>query len=57
MVTLNGEGIFDDVARTYQAEAAKAGRQLALGEDSVRGFGVVPGRYPGGSYTPRGTLP
>ena len=40
MVTLNGERIFDEVARTYQAEAAKAGRQLALGEDLCWGVGL-----------------
>jgi len=40
MVTLNGERIFDQVARTYQAEAAKAGRQLALGEDLCWGVGL-----------------
>ena len=40
MVTLNGEKIFDQVARTYQAEAAKAGRQLALGEDLCWGVGL-----------------
>jgi alkanesulfonate monooxygenase SsuD/methylene tetrahydromethanopterin reductase-like flavin-dependent oxidoreductase (luciferase family) len=40
MVTLNGEKIFDDVARTYQAEAAKAGRKLALGEDLCWGVGL-----------------
>jgi len=40
MVTLNGEKIFDQVARTYQTEAAKAGRTLALGEDLCWGVGV-----------------
>lgn len=40
MVTLNGEKIFDQVARTYQAEAAKAGRQLELGEDLCWGVGL-----------------
>ena len=40
MVTLNGEKIFDDVARTYQAEAAKAGRALTLGEDLCWGVGL-----------------
>jgi hypothetical protein len=40
MVTLNGEKIFDQVARAYQAEAAKAGRQLALGEDLCWGVGL-----------------
>ncbi|HVQ76088.1 MAG TPA: LLM class flavin-dependent oxidoreductase [Candidatus Binatia bacterium] len=40
MVTLNGEKIFDQVARAYQAEAAKAGRALALGEDLCWGVGL-----------------
>jgi alkanesulfonate monooxygenase SsuD/methylene tetrahydromethanopterin reductase-like flavin-dependent oxidoreductase (luciferase family) len=40
MVTLNGERIFDQVARAYQAEAAKAGRALALGENLCWGVGV-----------------
>jgi len=40
MVTLNGEKIFDQVARAYQAEAAKAGRELALGEDLCWGAGL-----------------
>ena len=40
MVTLNGEKIFDQVARTYQTEAAKAGRALALGEDLCWGVGL-----------------
>ncbi len=40
MVTLNGQKIFDQVARTYQSEAAKAGRTLALGEDLCWGVGV-----------------
>ncbi len=40
MVTLNGERIFDQVARAYQAEAARAGRALALGEDLCWGVGV-----------------
>ncbi len=40
MVTLNGERIFDQVARAYQAEAAKAGRQLQLGEDLCWGVGL-----------------
>jgi alkanesulfonate monooxygenase SsuD/methylene tetrahydromethanopterin reductase-like flavin-dependent oxidoreductase (luciferase family) len=40
MVTLNGEKIFDQVAHTYQAEAAKAGRQLALGQDLCWGVGL-----------------
>jgi len=40
MVTLNGEKIFDEVARTYQAEAAKAGRVLALGQDLCWGVGL-----------------
>jgi hypothetical protein len=40
MVTLNGERIFDQVARDYQAEAAKAGRHLALGEDLCWGVGL-----------------
>ena len=40
MVTLNGEKIWDEVARTYQAEAAKAGRTLALGEDLCWGVGL-----------------
>jgi len=40
MVTLNGEKIFDQVARAYQAEAAKAGRPLALGQDLCWGVGL-----------------
>lgn len=40
MVTLNGEKIFDQVARAYQAEAAKAGRNLTLGEDLCWGVGL-----------------
>ena len=40
MVTLNGEKIFDQVARAYQAEAAKAGRRLELGEDLCWGVGL-----------------
>jgi alkanesulfonate monooxygenase SsuD/methylene tetrahydromethanopterin reductase-like flavin-dependent oxidoreductase (luciferase family) len=40
MVTLNGEQIFDSVARTYQTEAAKAGRNLMLGEDLCWGVGL-----------------
>lgn len=40
MVTLNGEKIFDQVARAYQAEAARAGRQLKLGEDLCWGVGL-----------------
>jgi alkanesulfonate monooxygenase SsuD/methylene tetrahydromethanopterin reductase-like flavin-dependent oxidoreductase (luciferase family) len=40
MVTLNGERIFDQIARAYQAAAARAGRTLALGEDLCWGVGV-----------------
>jgi len=40
MVTMNGEKIFDQVARAYQAEAAKAGRQLQLGENLCWGAGL-----------------
>jgi len=40
MVTLNGEKIFDEVARTYQIEAAKAGKNLALGENLCWGVGL-----------------
>ena len=40
MVTMNGEKIFDQVARAYQAEAARAGRQLKLGEDLCWGVGL-----------------
>lgn len=40
MVTLNGAQIFEQVARAYQEEAAKAGRQLALGEDLCWGVGL-----------------
>jgi alkanesulfonate monooxygenase SsuD/methylene tetrahydromethanopterin reductase-like flavin-dependent oxidoreductase (luciferase family) len=40
MVTLNGEAIFDQVARAYQAEAAKTGRTLALGQDLCWGVGL-----------------
>jgi hypothetical protein len=40
MMTLNGERIFDQVVRVYQAEAAKAGRPLALGQDICWGVGL-----------------
>jgi alkanesulfonate monooxygenase SsuD/methylene tetrahydromethanopterin reductase-like flavin-dependent oxidoreductase (luciferase family) len=40
MVTLNGEKIFDQVARAFQSEAAKVGRNLALGEDLCWGVGL-----------------
>ncbi len=40
MVTLNGELITDQVFRAYQEEAAKAGRQLQLGEDLCLGVGL-----------------
>jgi alkanesulfonate monooxygenase SsuD/methylene tetrahydromethanopterin reductase-like flavin-dependent oxidoreductase (luciferase family) len=40
MVTLNGEKIFDQVARSFQSEAAKVGRNLALGEDLCWGVGL-----------------
>lgn len=40
MVTLNGERIFDEVVRAYRAEAAKAGRELELGEDLCWGVGL-----------------
>jgi alkanesulfonate monooxygenase SsuD/methylene tetrahydromethanopterin reductase-like flavin-dependent oxidoreductase (luciferase family) len=40
MVTLNGQKIFDDVARAYREEAAKAGRNLQLGEDLCWGVGL-----------------
>ncbi len=40
MVTLNGEQIFDQVAHAYRDAAARAGRQLRLGEDLCWGVGV-----------------
>ena len=40
MVTLNGEQVFDQVARAYREEAAKSGRELALGEDLCWGVGL-----------------
>jgi len=40
MVTLNGEKIFDQVARAYQAACARAGYPKALGEDMCWGVGV-----------------
>lgn len=40
MVTLNGEKIFDEVAHGYRDAAARAGRQLELGEDLGWGVGV-----------------
>jgi alkanesulfonate monooxygenase SsuD/methylene tetrahydromethanopterin reductase-like flavin-dependent oxidoreductase (luciferase family) len=40
MVTLNGEKIFDQVARSFQSEAAKVGRNLTLGEDLCWGVGL-----------------
>jgi alkanesulfonate monooxygenase SsuD/methylene tetrahydromethanopterin reductase-like flavin-dependent oxidoreductase (luciferase family) len=40
MVTLNGEKIFDQVAHSFQSEAAKVGRNLALGEDLCWGVGL-----------------
>ena len=40
MVTLNGERITEQVASAYQEYAAKAGRQLQLGEDLALGVGL-----------------
>jgi len=40
MVTHNGEQIFDQVAHAYRDAAARAGRQLRLGEDLCWGVGV-----------------
>jgi alkanesulfonate monooxygenase SsuD/methylene tetrahydromethanopterin reductase-like flavin-dependent oxidoreductase (luciferase family) len=40
MVTLNGERIFDQIAHAYRDAAARAGRQLQLGEDLCWGVGV-----------------
>ncbi len=40
MVTLNGERIWDQVARAYRDAAARAGRQLQLGEDLAIGLGL-----------------
>jgi alkanesulfonate monooxygenase SsuD/methylene tetrahydromethanopterin reductase-like flavin-dependent oxidoreductase (luciferase family) len=40
MVTLNGERIVDQVFRAYQAAAARAGRNLELGEDLCWGVGL-----------------
>jgi alkanesulfonate monooxygenase SsuD/methylene tetrahydromethanopterin reductase-like flavin-dependent oxidoreductase (luciferase family) len=40
MVTLNGEKIFNQVAHAYRDAAARAGRQLKLGEDLCWGVGL-----------------
>jgi len=40
MVTLNGWRITEQVAKAYQEYAAKAGRQLQLGEDLALGLGL-----------------
>jgi alkanesulfonate monooxygenase SsuD/methylene tetrahydromethanopterin reductase-like flavin-dependent oxidoreductase (luciferase family) len=40
MMTLNGWKFTEQVARAYQAAAADAGRQLALGEDLALGLGL-----------------
>src|SRR5207249_9888857 len=40
MVTLNGEKITREVFHTYQDEAGKAGRKLALGQDLCLGLGM-----------------
>jgi alkanesulfonate monooxygenase SsuD/methylene tetrahydromethanopterin reductase-like flavin-dependent oxidoreductase (luciferase family) len=40
MVTLNGELITDQVFNAFQEEAAKAGRNLELGEDLCLGLGL-----------------
>jgi alkanesulfonate monooxygenase SsuD/methylene tetrahydromethanopterin reductase-like flavin-dependent oxidoreductase (luciferase family) len=40
MVTLNGEKIVDQVFRAYRDAAARAGRQLELGQDLCWGVGV-----------------
>jgi len=40
MVTLNGDVIFDQIAHAYRDAAARAGRQLQLGEDLCWGVGV-----------------
>jgi alkanesulfonate monooxygenase SsuD/methylene tetrahydromethanopterin reductase-like flavin-dependent oxidoreductase (luciferase family) len=40
MISQNGEKLSREIFRTYQAEAAKAGRELALGEDLCLGLGV-----------------
>jgi alkanesulfonate monooxygenase SsuD/methylene tetrahydromethanopterin reductase-like flavin-dependent oxidoreductase (luciferase family) len=40
MMDLNGELIFRRMAEAYRDAAARAGRQLALGEDLCRGFGI-----------------
>ncbi len=40
MVTLTGEDILDEVMHAYRDEAAKAGRELALGEDLCWGVGL-----------------
>ena len=45
MVTLNGEKIFDQVARAYQAEAAKAGRHARARRGPLLGRGPLPGRH------------
>jgi alkanesulfonate monooxygenase SsuD/methylene tetrahydromethanopterin reductase-like flavin-dependent oxidoreductase (luciferase family) len=39
MMDLNGELIFRQMAEAYRDAAARAGRQLQLGEDLCRGFG------------------
>jgi len=40
MVTLTGDRLLDEWVRLYQAEAAKAGRELELGENLCWGVGV-----------------
>ncbi|MDP8924931.1 MAG: LLM class flavin-dependent oxidoreductase [Chloroflexota bacterium] len=40
MVTLNGERITEQVARAFRDAAARAGRQLQLGEDLAIGLGL-----------------
>lgn len=40
MITQNGEKLSRQIFHMYQAEAAKAGRQLALGEDLVLGLAM-----------------
>jgi alkanesulfonate monooxygenase SsuD/methylene tetrahydromethanopterin reductase-like flavin-dependent oxidoreductase (luciferase family) len=40
MVTLNGEPLVDTIFHTYRGAAARAGRQLTLGEDLCWGVGL-----------------
>ena len=57
MVTLNGERIFDQVVRAYQAEAAKAGRDAGARRGHLLGRGPLPGRHRRGGGRARRALP